>query len=372
MSKLFLISEEEKFRILNLHESATKRQYLSEQEVYTVQQGDTLSKIASKYKVDINQLVKDNGITNSNLIRVGQRIKIPSDTTSTVVSNNGGQDYVVKPGDSLSKIARDNGVTVKQIATDNGITDVNSIRVGQRLRINSSNSNNDLNNDTRDKKQTSDSLSQNIDSKFKDKFKLDVLSATDSIPVCRAGQPECGQFVNDFSKKLEYVGNAWLAHDLDGVGNRVKSSYTSLSPQKVGKIFNIFQQIEMQDGPIKRNSGGQVENIKRLQQELIKPVHSFDLKVDDVVGIYYPGSPNHEIAFHEAGKPYFVRGEKGGWKKGETIQKGKGFGMNTHVGIVGAIKDGIPLIFHNIDGQVYSDPYNKLKGGGKITWIKRL
>jgi seryl-tRNA synthetase len=33
MSKLFLISEEEKNRIINLHESATNRHYLSEQEV---------------------------------------------------------------------------------------------------------------------------------------------------------------------------------------------------------------------------------------------------------------------------------------------------------------------------------------------------
>ena len=45
--------------------------------------------------------------------------------------------------------------------------------------------------------------------------------------------------------------------------------------------------------------------------------------------------------------------------------------MNTHVGIVGAIKNGVPLIFHNIGGDVYSDPYNKLRGGGKIVWVKR-
>jgi peptidoglycan hydrolase-like protein with peptidoglycan-binding domain len=214
-------------------------------------------------------------------------------------------------------------------------------------------------------------LSPSIDVGFKNKFNIAKLSDKDSTFVCKAGQTECGQFVNDFSKKLSYVGNAWLAHDLDQVGKRVVSAYTSLNPQQVEKVFNIFKQIERQGGPEERKSGGQVENIKKLQQELIKPVSAASLKVDDVVGIYYPGSGHHEEAFHEAGKPYFVSDGKGGWKKGGTIQKGKGFGMNTHVGIVGGMKNGVPLIFHNIGGDVYSDPYNKLRGGGKIAWIKR-
>jgi len=214
-------------------------------------------------------------------------------------------------------------------------------------------------------------LSTNIDTGFQNKFKLSTLSDKDSTFVCKAGQENCGQFVNDFSKKLSYVGNAWLAHDLDQVGKRVMSSYTSLNPKQIEKISNIFKQIEKQGGPKERKSGGQVENIKSLQQELIKPVSASNLKVDDIVGIYYPPSGHHEEAFHQAGKPYFVSDGKGGWNKGNTLSSGKGFGLNTHVGIVGAVKNGIPLIFHNISGDVYSDPYNKLRGGGKIAWIKR-
>lgn len=214
-------------------------------------------------------------------------------------------------------------------------------------------------------------LSPSIDVGFKNKFNIAKLSDTDSTYVCKAGQSQCGQFVNDFSKKLSYVGNAWLAHDLDQVGQRVMSSYTSLNPQQIEKVFSIFKQIEKQGGPQERKSGGQVENIKSLQQSLLKNVDPSNLKVDDVVGIYYPSSSHHEEAFHEAGKPYFVSDGKGGWKKGKSISGGKGFGMNTHVGIVGGIKNGVPLIFHNISGDVYSDPYNKIRGGGKIVWIKR-
>lgn len=43
---------------------------------YTVKKGDTLAKIASKYKTTVAKLVKDNGIKNPNLIKVGQKIKI--------------------------------------------------------------------------------------------------------------------------------------------------------------------------------------------------------------------------------------------------------------------------------------------------------
>ena len=56
---------------------------------------------------------------------------------------------------------------------------------------------------------------------------------------------------------------------------------------------------------------------------------------------------------------------------GETIKKGIGWGMNTHIGVVGAIKDGVPIVFHNIGGQVWADPYNNLKGDSRIAWVKR-
>ena len=43
---------------------------------YTVKSGDTLSAIASKYKTTVDKLVKDNNITNANLIYPGQEVVI--------------------------------------------------------------------------------------------------------------------------------------------------------------------------------------------------------------------------------------------------------------------------------------------------------
>lgn len=47
------------------------------QTVYVVKAGDTLSSIAAKYKTTVSKLASLNGITNVNLIYVGQRIKLP-------------------------------------------------------------------------------------------------------------------------------------------------------------------------------------------------------------------------------------------------------------------------------------------------------
>lgn len=46
--------------------------------IYTVKRGDTLAKIAAKYKLTVKELAESNGIKNPNLIRVGQAIRIPT------------------------------------------------------------------------------------------------------------------------------------------------------------------------------------------------------------------------------------------------------------------------------------------------------
>ncbi|KAK2954784.1 putative N-acetylmuramoyl-L-alanine amidase CwlA precursor [Blattamonas nauphoetae] len=47
---------------------------------YTIKSGDTLSGIAARYKTTVAELVRINNISNPNLIRVGQVIKVPGNT----------------------------------------------------------------------------------------------------------------------------------------------------------------------------------------------------------------------------------------------------------------------------------------------------
>lgn len=213
------------------------------------------------------------------------------------------------------------------------------------------------------------SISKNISTQFINKFNINKLSTNDSTPVCKAGQENCAQFVNDFSKKINYVGNAWNAHDNESLGKKVWSSYDSLNSDIVNKIVDLYKKINSNGGG--KENGRYLNDVKRLQEILIPKQVPVKLEVDDVVGIYYPNSSHHEEAFYEAGNKYFTKDKNNQIQPGQTILSGKGFGMNTHVGIVGAIKDGVPLIFHNIHGQVYSDPANNLRDNGRIAWVRR-
>lgn len=56
---------------------------------YTVQSGDTLSRIATRFGTTVAHLQSLNNISNPNLIRVGQVLRVPGGSTSTTVSTTG-------------------------------------------------------------------------------------------------------------------------------------------------------------------------------------------------------------------------------------------------------------------------------------------
>lgn len=56
-------------------------------------------------------------------------------TTVTTVAPTPAGTYVIQPGDTLSVIAEQFGITIQALSDANGITDVNSIQPGQELII---------------------------------------------------------------------------------------------------------------------------------------------------------------------------------------------------------------------------------------------
>ena len=101
---------------------------------YTVKSGDTLSAIAKKYGTTVDAIASLNGISNPNLIYVGQYLVIPT-TSSAEVPETTPQTYTVKSGDTLSGIANIFGTTYQKIAELNGISNPNLIYPGQVLKI---------------------------------------------------------------------------------------------------------------------------------------------------------------------------------------------------------------------------------------------
>ena len=95
---------------------------------HVVQKNETLGAIARKHGVSLASLQAYNGISNPNLLFAGKRLKIPSTSTSQI-------DYVIKTGDSLGGIASRFGVKTSDLIAINGIKKPNLIKVGQKIKI---------------------------------------------------------------------------------------------------------------------------------------------------------------------------------------------------------------------------------------------
>ncbi len=103
--------------------------------VYTVRRGDNLTKIARRYGVSVQSLVTINRIANPNLIYPGQRIVITRGQNNQEMNECKHIVYRVKRGDNLYRIARRYGVSVQSIVRVNRIVNPNLIYPGQLLRI---------------------------------------------------------------------------------------------------------------------------------------------------------------------------------------------------------------------------------------------
>ena len=95
---------------------------------YTVVSGDTLWNIANRFNTTVDEIKRLNNLT-SNMLSIGQTLKIPSTTSSNNYIN-----YTVKSGDSLWNIARKYNTTVDAIKSLNNLTSDN-LSIGQTLRI---------------------------------------------------------------------------------------------------------------------------------------------------------------------------------------------------------------------------------------------
>lgn len=96
---------------------------------YIVQPGDTLSEIAQRFGTTYQHLAAINGISNPDIIHVGQEIRIDgSEPTSD-------EYYTIQPGDTLSAIAARYGTTWQWLAEVNEIDTPDLIHPGETIRV---------------------------------------------------------------------------------------------------------------------------------------------------------------------------------------------------------------------------------------------
>ncbi|MBI4822814.1 MAG: LysM peptidoglycan-binding domain-containing protein [Nitrospirae bacterium] len=107
------------------------------EEIFIItKKGDTLYKISRNFNVSVESLKKANNL-NSSLLKTGKKLLIPVKADAKITSrkvNSSTKAYVVKKGDTLWKVSRRFGVSVRTLTGLNNLSS-NKLRVGQRLII---------------------------------------------------------------------------------------------------------------------------------------------------------------------------------------------------------------------------------------------
>jgi peptidoglycan DL-endopeptidase LytF len=117
---------------------------------YSVKKGDFLAKIAKRFNVSVEEIMKANNLKNSNL-RIGQVLKIPQASKSIAAattekakvshapqeSSIGHKFYTIRPGDNPWTIAKKHNMRVDELLKINNLTPekAKQLKVGDKLKV---------------------------------------------------------------------------------------------------------------------------------------------------------------------------------------------------------------------------------------------
>ncbi|MDR0568000.1 MAG: M23 family metallopeptidase [Spirochaetaceae bacterium] len=99
----------------------------AEETIHIVQKGETIYSIARSYKVDLDGLMRFNGVDDPQKLRAGQRLSIPG--------NGSAFDYRAAKGDTLYSIARRYDVTLQTLRNANNLSESYVLKEGDLLKI---------------------------------------------------------------------------------------------------------------------------------------------------------------------------------------------------------------------------------------------
>jgi membrane-bound lytic murein transglycosylase D len=105
---------------------------------HVVQRGETLSRIASRYEVSVNELMQTNSIRSAKRLQIGQRLAIPhrvAPSQPNVVTAAATSTYTVQKGDTLTTIADEAGLEIDALLAANQLDLATPLYVGDTLNV---------------------------------------------------------------------------------------------------------------------------------------------------------------------------------------------------------------------------------------------
>lgn len=111
---------------------------------HQLKSGDTLGKLARKYRIQVDDIITLNNIENPRALQIGSNLilplkenftSLPVDSLADTYVRSYRKTYTVRSGDSLWKIANRFGVSEKQLRVWNRLGWSNLLRPGQKLAV---------------------------------------------------------------------------------------------------------------------------------------------------------------------------------------------------------------------------------------------
>ena len=188
---------------------------------YIVKQGDTLSKIAALNKIPIDRIVRENSISNPNQISIGQEINLPLEGYNSKSISIDGIKHTINSGETISKISQQYGTdtsTIKRLNPE--IKDLNKIYPGQQIKV---------------KDILPPVENPTVNFKKLSPFELDEINATlpdvEKIKLNEQLQPSSRYYVIEDKKNHQ-------VDVMDYAGNVIKS-YNSVTGQNPGDALTV-------------------------------------------------------------------------------------------------------------------------------------
>lgn len=211
-----------------------------------------------------------------------------------------------------------------------------------------------------------------------------LVAGTDVVVGDSGGIPDCSKWIKGYVGRQ---GNAWHAHD---TGNLKFDAYQDFSKYKAS-VESLLSKMNEVPGLDDKSATSFNATAKAISSKLVPSAGSIvsSMQLGDVVGLYYPGSSHHAEAIFDSACGFSLAGQSdidffsspavtvdGGesWDESMIGQKKKftlsgPVGLNTHIGFVGAMYKGQPVIFHNFKGTILAGLASKMTNSRPV-WVK--
>ncbi|MFW2178099.1 MULTISPECIES: LysM peptidoglycan-binding domain-containing protein [unclassified Moraxella] len=214
------------------------RKYQGATSKYTVQAGDTLTLIATKLGVSVDDIADLNDLDEVHRIQRGQIITVPATPNKVSYALNGKDViHVVKSGESLNSIANTYGITIAELAKANYLKPTAGVKANEKLTIPQAGSVAKTSTNTKVDTKTDNKSTNKADNK------TDTKSTKEDKPVSKyrgateSYEVKAGESLNSLAGKYGITGN-----ELAGINNlKAGASLQRGQSIKVPKLTTTYK-----------------------------------------------------------------------------------------------------------------------------------